>query len=148
MGPLIDFFITLAAAIAIAVSPICPVDGPLSFGDDYGVYAKGRTHRGVDVFAERGTPVVAPEAGLVTIGHGWKGGNVAWLDARDGTRYYFAHLDSHVEGLNGVTVPRGRQLGTIGNTGNARSTSPHLHLGQHEDGRRVSPYPQLLETCG
>ena len=148
MIPLVDFLMTLYAAIALLTTPICPVDGPNTFSDDYGLYAKGRVHRGVDVFAERGTGVVAPESGVVTLGHGRKGGNVAWLDARDGTRYYFAHLDSHVEGLDGEIVPIGKRLGSVGNTGNAKCCEPHLHLGMMEEGRRVSPYPQLLETCG
>ncbi len=147
MTPLLDFFISLYMVFALAFAPVCPVDGPIVFSDDYGLYAKGRVHRGVDVFAERGTPVVTPEAGVVTVGHGRKGGTVAWLDAIDGTRYYFAHLDSHAEWVDGLFVKIGQRIGSVGNTGNAKCCDPHLHLGMQEEGRRVSPYPQLVESC-
>jgi hypothetical protein len=71
------------------------------------------------------------------------GGNVVWL--RDGllggTRYYYAHLDRWA--IQGSTrVREGDVLGYVGNTGNARTTSPHLHFGVYEDGA-LDPAPFL-----
>ncbi len=124
----------------------CPVNGPVEYSNDYGIYAKGRTHRGIDMFAERGAPVLAPVDGIVTFGSGRKGGLVAWLDADGGLRYYFAHLDDRNLAVAGQ-VKAGTLIGWVGNTGNARGTSPHLHFSVQIHGRMHSPYDQLQGTC-
>src|SRR5690606_38743138 len=89
-----------------------------------------RSHEGVDIFATRGTPVLAPVEGEVTAmrDRGLEGKQV-WL--RDGDRnwnLYFAHLDSQLVS-NLQRVNPGDTLGLVGNTGNARTTAPHLHFG-------------------
>jgi murein DD-endopeptidase MepM/ murein hydrolase activator NlpD len=89
-----------------------------------------RRHEGMDIFAKRGTPVIAPIGGVVTrVGWNLLGGKVIWLSSRRTQHsFYFAHLaEAHV--CLGDTVRVGQQLGTVGNTGNARFTSPHLHFG-------------------
>ena len=103
-----------------------------------------RSHRGIDIFADRGTPVLAAADGVVSRATTTSvGGNVVWinLDRRRNTRLYYAHLDSHsVE--SGQRVKVGDQLGTVGNTGNARTTPPHLHFGVYARGA-VDPLPFL-----
>jgi murein DD-endopeptidase MepM/ murein hydrolase activator NlpD len=89
-----------------------------------------RKHEGMDIFAPLGTPVVAPVEGIITkVGWNPLGGKVIRLTSqRTQHTYYFAHL----AGFNvcqGDVVAQGDILGTIGNTGNARFTSPHLHFG-------------------
>jgi murein DD-endopeptidase MepM/ murein hydrolase activator NlpD len=137
----------VVVALALLFTPACPVQGDIEFSNDYGIYAKGRIHRGVDIYAERGTWVIAPEAGIMQTDHGRKGGKVIRLWAYDGTEYYLAHLDKHAHRFDGQHVTQGQLIGYVGNTGNARCCSPHLHFGQKENGKRVSPYPQLLEAC-
>ena len=91
----------------------------------------GRTHLAIDVFAPRGTPVVAITDGtLESVGRNTLGGNVIWLRSASGRyAFYYAHLDAHTPGLaRGQTVARGDTLGTVGTTGNAQATPPHLHL--------------------
>lgn len=101
-----------------------------------------REHEGIDIFAARGTPVVAVVDGHAGTGTNGLGGNVVWLrEGRTGRRFYYAHLDQWA--LDGATAVRaGDVLGFVGNTGNARSTSPHLHFGIYERGA-IDPLPFL-----
>ena len=138
--------LTLALLAPLAPAEYCPVDGPVAYSNDYGIYAKGRTHRGIDMFATRGAPVLAPVDGTVTFGKGRKGGLVAWLNTDDGVRYYFAHMDDRNLEVAGW-VEAGTLIGWVGNTGNARGTSPHLHFSVQVNGRFHSPYDMLEGTC-
>ncbi|GAB4033981.1 hypothetical protein GCM10028809_37680 [Spirosoma gilvum] len=89
-----------------------------------------RRHEGIDIFAPKGTPALASVNGIVTgVGTNTLGGNVALLtDTERDIRLYYAHLDRwHV--TNGQRVSVGDTIGFVGNTGNARTTGPHLHFG-------------------
>lgn len=89
-----------------------------------------RSHEGIDIFASRGTPVVAVTDGYITrTGDRGLGGKQVWLrDQKRNQSLYYAHLDSiAVEGRRTVKV--GDTIGFVGNTGNARTTPPHLHFG-------------------
>ncbi|MEM8983612.1 MAG: M23 family metallopeptidase [Pseudomonadota bacterium] len=101
-----------------------------------------RRHEGVDVFAARGTPVLAVTDGVATPRQSRRGGNTVWLRGNDRS-FYFAHLDT-VAIERHTAVKAGDVLGTIGNTGNARTTPPHLHFGIYQRGRgALDPYPYL-----
>ncbi len=104
-----------------------------------------RRHHGVDIFASRGTPVLAPAAGTVRrVGETGLGGRVVWIwDAVRRQSYYYAHLDRQfVSG--GEWVEPGDTLGLVGNTGNARTTPPHLHFGIYARGEGpIDPVPFL-----
>jgi murein DD-endopeptidase MepM/ murein hydrolase activator NlpD len=89
-----------------------------------------RAHRGVDIFAARGTPVLAATDGWVTRVETTRvGGNVVWMQPLFGNmRVYYAHL--HEQWVKpGDFVVTGQPLGAVGNTGNAITTPPHLHFG-------------------
>lgn len=104
----------------------------------------GRRHEGVDIFASRGTPVVAVTDGTITrTGNQGLGGKQVWLrDGILGNSYYYAHLDSILtEG--GKQVKTGDTLGRIGNTGNAAGGPTHLHFGIYTAGGAVDPYPYI-----
>jgi murein DD-endopeptidase MepM/ murein hydrolase activator NlpD len=101
-----------------------------------------REHEGIDIFAPRNTPVVAVVDGTAAPGTNALGGNVVWLRDR-GTRrsFYYAHLTrSAFEDRTGVHA--GDVVGYVGNTGNARTTAPHLHFGIYEGGA-IDPLPFL-----
>jgi len=100
-----------------------------------------RRHEGIDIFAPRGTPVIAAEAGLVTrVGDTPRGGKNVWVHG-DQRSFYYAHLDS-IAVSPGNSVIRGAVLGTVGNTGNAITTSPHLHFGIYKFAQgAVDPLP-------
>ncbi|WP_170864255.1 M23 family metallopeptidase [Fodinibius roseus] len=98
-----------------------------------------RRHEGVDIFADRGTPVVAAAEGRVSrTGTSNLGGNIVWLRA-SGRSLYYAHLDSIIAGQR-QRVQVGDTLGLVGNSGNARTTPPHLHFGIYDHGA-VNPFP-------
>jgi murein DD-endopeptidase MepM/ murein hydrolase activator NlpD len=107
-----------------------------------------RKHRGIDIFAPKGTPIVAVTDGIVSyIGEQPKGGLCLWLTTEAGTSFYYAHLDRWAPGLyEGMEVRTGDLLGYVGNTGNARTTPPHLHFGINQDDEMVNPYPILTKA--
>ncbi len=124
---------------APAASLLFPVSGggvrdlKSVFGDPRD--AGRRMHQGVDIFAARGTPVLAASDGFVTsVGENNLGGQVVWLwDPSRGLTYYYAHLHEQLV-RTGARVRAGDPLGTVGNTGNARTTAPHLHFGIYARG--------------
>lgn len=108
-----------------------------------------RKHKGIDIFAPRGTAVVAVQNGVITyIGTQPKGGLCLWLSTDSGASFYYAHLDRWAPGLyEGMEVRSGDLLGYVGNTGNARTTPPHLHFQVSENDRTVNPYPILTRAA-
>lgn len=104
-----------------------------------------RDHAGVDIFAPRGTPVVAVADGLITtVKNGGLGGKVVWQrDDERSTLYYYAHLDQQLV-RRGQYVRAGDTIATVGNTGNARRSSPHLHFGVYRSAAvAIDPLPYL-----
>jgi murein DD-endopeptidase MepM/ murein hydrolase activator NlpD len=102
-----------------------------------------RSHHGVDLFAPRGTPVVAAAPGVVRrVGQTEVGGNVVWLlDPRREQSLYYAHLDRQLVSAGDI-VQVGDTLGLVGNTGNAQGTPAHLHFGIYSRGwGPVDPLP-------
>jgi murein DD-endopeptidase MepM/ murein hydrolase activator NlpD len=95
--------------------------------------AGARRHEGVDIFAPRGTPVLAvTESTVRRVGTRDLGGKVVLLwDEERQFHYYYAHLDSQLTSA-GTRVQPGDVVGTVGNTGNARTTPPHLHFGIYQ----------------
>ncbi len=106
-----------------------------------------RSHRGVDIFAPRGTPVLAAaEAWVTRVRETEVGGRVIWLrNKHNGDALYYAHLEQQdVE--EGQEVSPGDQIGRVGNTGNARTTPPHLHFGVYVRGSGArDPFPYLRQ---
>jgi murein DD-endopeptidase MepM/ murein hydrolase activator NlpD len=136
---------------------VCPVVGAVAgrdYGNDWGYpRSGGRTHQGNDIFAPRGTSIVAVAEGVVTR---WSppsaptglGGVTVTYRTADGSEWYNAHLDTVAPGIApGVTVRPGQSIGTVGNTGNARTTPPHLHLGRQLGGQWLNPWPTTSPVC-
>jgi peptidoglycan LD-endopeptidase LytH len=124
--------------------------------DTYGAARSGgRAHKGVDIFAARGTPVVAAAAGVIVRRDSAGAGGIALYERGvDGrTIYYYAHLSGYRAGLKvGDLVRAGDTLGYVGSTGNV-SGSPHLHFGvftvtdpnRWSRGRDLNPFVLLRE---
>lgn len=111
--------------------------------------AGARRHHGIDIFAPRGTPVLAATRGVVrSVSPNALGGNVVWLsDYERGQTLYYAHLDRHAV-TAGQAVEVGDTLGFVGNTGNARTTPPHLHFGVYRRGEGpLDPYPFVYRSA-
>ncbi len=107
-----------------------------------------RVHKGIDIFAPKGTEVVAVVDGVISfIGDQKLGGHCIWLTTENGASFYYAHLDRWAPGLyEGMEVQAGDLVGFVGNTGNARYTPSHLHFGINENDEMVNPYPLLTRA--
>lgn len=106
-----------------------------------------RSHEGIDIFAARGTPVLAATDGWVgTSTTNGLGGNVVWIwSPSRGLSTYYAHLDRHTVSP-GDRVRSGHVVGYVGTTGNARGGPPHLHFGIYARGEgAIDPLPFV---CG
>lgn len=90
----------------------------------HGANGHPKGHFGVDIFGEKGTPIVAPVDGKVKINTG--NGNTVIIQDLDGYSHWLGHLDS-ITVNDGEFVDAGTEVGTLGNTGNAAGTEPHLH---------------------
>lgn len=129
-------------AVAMPVAGVRARQVADTFGAPRG---RDHTHQGVDIFATRGTDVVSATRGVVSsVREGGLGGRQVWVLGPAGQRHYYAHLDDWAAGLAaGDVVEEGHVLGSVGDTGNARGTPPHLHYGIYGDGGAIDPLPLL-----
>lgn len=97
-----------------------------------------RMHKGVDIAAPMGTPVLAAaEARVFRIGSDPGGyGNFVELTHPNGMTSFYAHL-SRIDVASGDVVPSGYRIGLVGSTG--YSTGPHLHFEIRRDGAQLNP---------
>ncbi|CAM3943489.1 Murein DD-endopeptidase MepM and murein hydrolase activator NlpD, contain LysM domain [Pedobacter westerhofensis] len=108
------------------------------FGD--GRDKNSRKHEGIDIFATFRTPAIAAAAGtIIRVNENNLGGKVVWLRPKDKDyTLYYAHLDQQIA-TEGQSVAEGDKIGLIGNTGNARTTLPHLHFGVYTSDGAIDP---------
>jgi len=145
-----------AGAHAYVDGFVFPVAGDVEFIDSWGFprmlgTASAHWHQGSDIFAAFGTPLLATEDGVLTrVGTASLGGNKLWLVGESGHHYYYAHLSAYAPGVrDGLRVEAGDVVGFVGDTGNAKGTSPHLHFEIHPGGKGpVNPYPLLKAAYG
>lgn len=126
--------------------------GPSAIGSVFGDPRDNgaREHEGVDIFATRGTPVIAVADGhIVQARNTPVGGLVIWQeDAASSLTYYYAHLDELLV-REGARVRAGDIIGRVGNSGNARGVRPHLHFAVYRPGRAaLDPAPLLAGARG
>lgn len=90
-------------------------------------WGKSVTHKGVDIFAAKGTDVTSATPGLVLYdGTYGRGGNVVFVLGPKWRVHYYAHLDAISTHIL-APVGHGTVIGTVGTTGNAQGKPPHLH---------------------
>jgi murein DD-endopeptidase MepM/ murein hydrolase activator NlpD len=152
------------AAVAGDRDIVFPVAGRTSYIDSFGApRSGGRSHQGQDLMAAKHTPVVAAVDGTVTSltwsNSGLSGNSLTITDA-DGWRYTYIHLNNDWPGTDdgsnvyerafadgiakGQKVKAGEVVGYVGDSGNAESTSPHLHFEMRRpDGTVINAYRSL-----
>lgn len=132
--------LALCGGIAVADGELCwPLPGhtyiSCNFGDDDAYGNSG--HRGTDIPAPEGTPILAAHSGTVIIS-GWNNsyGNQVLLDNGAGLSTRYAHM-TQTAVTAGEAVTAGQVIGYVGNTGD--STGFHLHFEVMQNGVRVNP---------
>lgn len=98
-------------------------------------------HKGIDIFAEKGTSVHSATKGIViaTAEYG-KGGKFVLVLGPKWRIHYYAHLDE-IKTKRFAFVTHDTEIGTVGNTGNAINTPAHLHYGIGT----LLPYPWRID---
>jgi len=128
--------LTTIAAAFLVWAPVAnawswPVQGPVlqTFSyDPAHPYAAGQ-HRGIDVGAASGGPVVAPASGTVSFaGSVPTSGKCLTIETADGYSVTLTHLGS-ITAAKGASVAEGAVIGTVGPSGTPEETVPYVHLG-------------------
>ena len=137
---------TVNSSAKMAMLQLVPNGSPLEFrrrSSRFGVrthpiMGKQQHHNGIDLSANRGTPIYAPADGVVEVVRPSKNGYGNLLKIRHafGFTTLYAHLDEF-KVANGLFVHKGQLIATSGNTGN--STAPHLHYEIHFLDRSLNP---------
>lgn len=109
---------------------------------DANVPGKRQFHQGLDIAADVGTELVAPESGQVTrIDRLHEvNGNAVWITAPSGRIWALMHLSS-VSVAKGAIVAAGERIGEVGKTG--RTTGYHVHVQLYENGATIDPLSRL-----
>jgi hypothetical protein len=128
---LLPVLLALQVGVSPALAWTWPVDGPVlrpfAFDPD-SPYAGGQ-HRGIDVGAPAGTPVLAPVAGTVSFAGGVPGGGLTLaVRTPDGYSVTLVHLGA-IAAARGATVEEGVVVGSVGASGEPELPEPHVHLG-------------------
>lgn len=144
---------------ATAARLVIPVAGvrERDLKDSYGAgRSGGRKHKGADIFAAEGTPVLAAAGGVIVKRATSAQGGISLYqrDADGRTIYYYAHLQRYRAGIKeGDLVRAGDVIAYVGHTGNAPAGNPHLHFAVYTvsdpnrwwRGRDLNPYPLLVK---
>lgn len=104
---------------------------------------RDHTHKGIDIAATRGTPILATASGTVTFA-GWSSGYgyLVKIGHGNGVETYYGHC-SKLYVSAGDTVEAGEQIAAVGSTGN--STGNHLHFEIRLDGKQVNPQTYVYQ---
>ena len=143
-----------------------PVDGPVTFGDDFGdPRSGGRSHEGNDLMGTKLQKLVAAVDGRVTYSTSGLAGNMVTVTDAEGWSYRYIHVNNDTpgtdDGLNplewvlapnlvlGGRVKVGQHIAFLGDSGNAEGTAPHLHFEMRApDGSAVNPWTSLRLAQG
>lgn len=108
--------------------------------------SQGRSHEGIDIFAERGTPIQTTTQGVISkVGENTLGGRVVVVVGPSGAGHYYAHMEDYADIEVNDWVKAGDIIGYVGDSGNAKGTPPHVHYGIYIKGSAVNPYPLLIK---
>ena len=142
----LDQVVARAGKMIASLPSVWPVRGLVNseFGSRVSPWGRREEfHAGIDIAAERGTPVRAPAAGTVILaGPHAEYGLAVTLDHGQDIQTVYAHL-SKIAVKIGDKVVRGAEIGVTGNTG--RSSGPHLHYEIVVRGHPVNPRAYLWD---
>lgn len=137
LAPLGEYGVSPEEAALIGFGQF-PIAGQANYSHDWWFPRFGpgwRLHMGTDIFAAMGTPVRAPSDGTIRISNSGLGGLAVYVVEPNGTFWYLAHNSGLAEGIaTGSTVTAGQVVAFVGDSGNARGGSPHVHFEYHPGG--------------
>ncbi len=128
------------------VLTVRPVPGKIT--SDFGfrrdpIHHRLKYHKGIDFRGDRGAPIRAAAAGLVTLARRWGGyGNCVVIDHGGGIETRYGHM-TRFRVSEGDYVAANAFIGTVGETG--RATGPHLHFEIREHGRPINPLDAFID---
>jgi murein DD-endopeptidase MepM/ murein hydrolase activator NlpD len=127
---------------------VFPVLGKYSYSNDFGHARHQGSHEGNDIIGVIGQPLVSCVDGTIsrlTRTETGLGGIYIWIVDAEGNSYYYAHMHTIAPELKaGSRVTAGQPVGTMGMTGDARGTIPHLHFEiRPKGGGSINPYSDL-----
>ncbi len=144
---------------------VFPVDSSFALvKDSWGARRPGgRRHKGTDIIAPRGTPVLAVSSGvIVEMDYRPSSGYYVRIDHGDGWQSVYLHLNNDTFGTDdgaggtwsafyptltvGTEVFAGDVIGYVGDSGNAEDTIPHAHIAVTLDGTKINPYPLVMDA--
>ena len=145
-----------------------PVEGAVSFSDDYGAPRVGHTHEGNDLMGKRLQKLLSTVDGTVTFvrsDSAGTSGNMLTVRDADGWSYRYMHINHDSPGtddglnpiewafapgiVNGAKVKKGQHVAFLGDSGNAEGTAPHLHFEiRTPSGAPVNPWTSLRLAQG
>jgi peptidoglycan LD-endopeptidase LytH len=142
----IAVLILLSIGFLIPERIVIPVEGasvndwnPKTFW--YEPWGSSGVHKGIDIFATQGTPVLSTTDGVVLFsGQLDKGGKVVLVLGPKWRLHYYAHLDS-IQSAMFSPVKSGEYIATLGDSGNAKGKPPHLHYSIV----RIFPIPWAID---
>ena len=147
----------LSKAAQLDDEPVDNIPIPVLFGielsdiyPDFGASRGGgtRSHEGQDLLTITGVPIVSPtEAVVRNTGYGASAGNYVYTINPGGEVFAYMHLDEINPDLDaGDVLEVGDYIGTLGYSGNAIASAPHLHFEIHDkEGEATDPYPRITE---
>jgi hypothetical protein len=161
-----------AGAAETVKAIVFPVDGPVTYTDTYGACRDGcaRRHEGQDLMGKRMLPLLSAVTGTVhRLTFNNATGNSVVIKGADGWTYHYIHVNNDTPGTDdgkaarryafpdnivlGAKVSRGQVVGYMGDSGNAESTSPHLHFEIRQPpapgsytGAPINPYQSLRQA--
>ncbi len=128
----IVMLLLLAGGLCLSERLIIPVKGATKSDWNaksfwFSPWGQSGVHKGIDIFAKEGTPVVAASSGLVVQADFTPGGGkVVSVLGPKWQIHYYAHL-KNIKTKNWEFISQGSEIGTVGTTGNAVGKQPHLH---------------------
>ncbi|MFQ5575259.1 MAG: cell wall-binding repeat-containing protein, partial [Terriglobia bacterium] len=149
------------------IDVVFPVEGGAANTCTFGApRSGGRTHKGSDIFASKGAPLVAAVSGFIhqtMFGEHGNAGYRLWIIGIDGNSYFYAHLNNDSPGTDdglggaeaaygpgieaGAWVDAGDIVGYAGDSGNAEGAPPHVHFEVHPDAAgAVAPHRILKKA--
>jgi murein DD-endopeptidase MepM/ murein hydrolase activator NlpD len=129
---------------------VFPVRDKYDFGTEINGFGGGRGHRGQDIFATCGTPLVSARSGIVTVATSEaRAGNYAVITADDGTSQAYMHMLAPATVMRDQRVIAGQPIGQVGQSGRASGCHLHFELwtapGWYQGGTAVDPLPELQQ---